>query len=67
MQERGPFRSWRHTHTFREVEGGVEMHDVVEYELPFGCLGRFVAGRLVRRKLEKIFEYRGEAVVHLLS
>ena len=67
VQERGPFRSWRHTHAFREIEGGVEMHDIVEYELPFGWLGRAVAGRLVRRELEKIFEYRGEAVVHLLS
>jgi ligand-binding SRPBCC domain-containing protein len=67
VQERGPFRSWRHTYAFREIEGGVEMHDIVEYELPFGWLGRAVAGRLVRRELEKIFEYRGEAVVHLLS
>jgi ligand-binding SRPBCC domain-containing protein len=43
------------------------MHDVVEYELPFGWLGRFVAGRLVRRELEKIFEYRGRAVISALT
>ena len=67
VQERGPYKSWRHTHTFREVAGGVEMHDVVEYELPFGWLGRAVAGRLVRRELEKIFEYRGRAVISALT
>jgi ligand-binding SRPBCC domain-containing protein len=54
VQERGPYRSWRHTHTFREVAGGVEMHDVIEYELPFGTVGRVVAGWLVRRELENI-------------
>ena len=67
VQERGPYKSWRHTHTFREVEDGVEMHDVVEYELPLGWLGRLIAGRLVRRELEKIFEYRGQAVISALT
>ena len=67
VQERGPYKSWRHTHTFRDVAGGVEMHDVVEYELPFGWLGRAVAGRLVRRELEKIFDYRGRAVIYALT
>ena len=67
VQERGPYKSWRHTHTFREVAGGVEMHDVVEYELPFGWLGRAAAGWLVRRELEKIFEYRGRAVISALT
>jgi len=60
-QERGPLRSWLHTHSFRAVSGGVEMHDHVDYELPFGFLGRFFGGWLVRRKLEEIFDYRGEA------
>ena len=67
VQERGPFASWRHTHVFREVAGGVEMHDVVEYALPFGILGRLVAGRLVRRKLEEIFDYRARAVIYALT
>jgi ligand-binding SRPBCC domain-containing protein len=67
VQVRGPYKAWRHTHTFREVDGGVAMHDVVEYELPFGLLGRLVAGWLVRRELEKIFEYRGQAVISALT
>jgi ligand-binding SRPBCC domain-containing protein len=67
VQERGPYKSWRHTHTFRETADGVEMHDRVEYELPFGILGRLVAGWLVRRELEKIFEYRSRAVISALT
>lgn len=67
VQERGPYKSWRHSHFFRETAEGVEMHDRVEYELPFGIVGRMVAGWLVRRELEKIFEYRGRAVISALT
>jgi ligand-binding SRPBCC domain-containing protein len=67
QQERGPFRRWLHTHTFRERDGGVEMHDRVEYELPFGKVGKMVGGWLVRRELEKIFDYRGEAIRRIFN
>ena len=30
-QRRGPYRLWRHTHTFDETENGVVVGDVVEY------------------------------------
>ncbi len=62
-QERGPYRLWRHTHTFRETHPGqVEMHDYLEYELPLGTLGRFTAGWFVRRQLRAIFDYRTAAI-----
>lgn len=67
LQERGPYKYWLHTHTFRAVEGGVEMHDNVEYALPLGWLGDFAAGWLVRRELNRIFDFRGEAVKTLLG
>ncbi len=62
LQERGPYRYWLHTHTFREVEGGVSMHDRVDYELPLGLLGKAVAGWWVRRELRKIFDYREQVI-----
>ncbi|HET7435187.1 MAG TPA: SRPBCC family protein [Thermoanaerobaculia bacterium] len=62
LQERGPYRYWLHTHTFRAVPGGVSMHDQVDYDLPLGPLGRFVAGRFVKRQLEAIFDYRAEVI-----
>jgi hypothetical protein len=67
VQERGPYKSWRHTHSFRATAGGTEMHDCVEYELPFGALGRLITGRLVARKLEAIFDFRGRAVIYALT
>ena len=43
-QRFGPYRFWHHEHHFREVEGGVEMVDLVLYALPLGGIGR-VFGR----------------------
>jgi ligand-binding SRPBCC domain-containing protein len=62
LQERGPYKLWLHTHTFRAVPGGVEMHDRVDYELPFGWLGRLVAGWWVEREIRGIFAFRERAM-----
>ena len=61
-QERGPYKRWRHVHTLMASDRGVLMCDRVDYELPFGALGRFVAGWWVRRNLERIFDYRTQAI-----
>ena len=58
-QIRGPYRSWRHLHTFAECELGTRMTDRVEYRLPFRPAGA-VALPLVRRQLDRIFRYRAE-------
>lgn len=60
-QIKGPFSLWRHTHRF-EPDGpsACYLEDRVEYALPLGALGRIVAGRLVRRKIERLFSYRHE-------
>jgi uncharacterized protein len=34
------------------------LEDRIEYELPFGALGNFFGGWLVRRRLERVFAYR---------
>jgi uncharacterized protein len=62
FQERGPYSYWLHTHTFRDDGDATLMHDRVEYALPLGTLGRLVGGALVRRELERVFDYRGAAV-----
>ncbi len=59
IQIKGPFASWQHTHTF-EPDGpsACYLQDRAEYALPFGALGRLVASRYVRRKLDRLFTYR---------
>ena len=68
VQVSGPFAYWKHTHTF-EPDGGDScvLEDRVEYALPFGVLGRWIAGRYVERKIERLFEYRHSVTVRAFS
>jgi ligand-binding SRPBCC domain-containing protein len=62
VQEKGPYACWVHTHRFGESGAGTVMEDHVEYELPFGPVGRLVHRLRVRRQLEAIFDYRRAAI-----
>ncbi len=63
VQASGPYRTWRHTHTFSDAPGGgTIIRDHVEYELPFGPLGVIVRALFVRRQLDTIFDYRRRAI-----
>lgn len=57
-QRVGPYRIWHHQHHFKTVEGGVEMTDLVHYQLPLGWLGSLAHTLFVRRRLEEIFDFR---------
>ena len=61
-QRKGPYAIWHHEHHFKEVDGGVEMTDIVSYELPFGILGKLVHPIIVKPKLTQIFKYRTKKV-----
>ncbi len=61
-QRDGPYRFWHHQHHFREVNGGVEMTDVVHYALPFGPLGRLAHYFSVETRLREIFKFRKECL-----
>jgi len=65
-QVRGPYRFWRHRHSFRPTEGGTVVSDRVEYALPFGWIGRIVHCLAVRRRLQHIFAYRQTALTEML-
>jgi len=57
-QRFGPYKFWHHKHFLKEVQGGVEMIDIVHYKIPFGPIGDLINCIIVRKQLEKIFEYR---------
>ena len=40
-QRFGPYSLWHHQHHFKEIDGGIEMKDIVHYKIPFGFIGDF--------------------------
>ena len=67
LQEKGPYRTWIHTHRFTEDGAGVTIHDRVEYALPFGPLGRLAHRLAVRRQLEAIFAFRQKTIAEIFG
>ncbi len=67
VQRAGPYRSWRHEHRFEERSDGVLVVDEVDYALPFGPLGELVHRLDVRRRLERIFDFRQRAMAARFS
>jgi ligand-binding SRPBCC domain-containing protein len=56
-QRFGPYRFWHHQHHFREVPGGIQMRDLVNYILPCGAAGN-LAAPYVKKQLREIFDFR---------
>ncbi len=51
----------------KEIEGGVEMEDIVDYKVPFGILGQLMHPILIKPKLNEIFEYRRKKLIELFG
>jgi ligand-binding SRPBCC domain-containing protein len=66
-QRFGPYAMWHHQHHFKEIEGGIEMTDIIDYAIPFGILGRMMNSILVESEVKKIFEYRVKRVEELFG
>ena len=66
-QRFGPYALWHHKHFIKEIEGGVEMEDIVDYKVPFGWIGQLVHPILVKPKLDEIFAYREKKLIELFG
>ncbi|MDB5344513.1 MAG: cyclase/dehydrase [Schlesneria sp.] len=63
-QLHGPYRLWRHLHTFEERDGGTLVKDHVDYAVPGGSLiDRF----FVRPDLRRIFAFRDQKLRQLFG
>ena len=64
----GPYALWHHTHTF-EADGDAAtlMRDRVRYRIGLGPLGSVALALFVRRDLERIFDFRREAIEGLIG
>lgn len=61
-QLKGPYKIWHHQHFFESTHEGIKVTDIVNYDLPFGLLGKLLAGRIVRKKVQSIFNYRKDVI-----
>lgn len=57
-QRFGPYAMWHHQHHFKEVDGGVEMTDEINYAIPFGIIGELANRLFVARQVSAIFDHR---------
>ena len=68
VQVGGPYALWEHTHSFEAVgEDAVVIRDRVRYALPLGPLGSLAHRLFVRRDIERIFEFRQQALAERLQ
>lgn len=63
---KSPFKKWKHQHIFTQKESYCELKDIIEYEIPFGILGKIVEP-LIRYDIEKMFEYRHIKTLEILE
>lgn len=66
-QRFGPYALWHHKHFIKEIDGGVEMEDIIDYKVPFGFLGQLVHPIIVKPKLEEIFKHRTKKLEELFG
>ncbi|SHJ70516.1 SRPBCC family protein [Pseudozobellia thermophila] len=66
-QRFGPYALWHHKHFIKDVEGGIEMEDLIDYKLPFGVLGQMAHQLFVKKQLREIFLYREQKLGQLFG
>ena len=66
-QRFGPYALWHHTHFFKEIDGGIEMTDIVNYKMPFGFIGEVAHWLFVKKQIESIFEYRNQRLEEIFG
>lgn len=57
-QRKGPYKMWHHEHHFKESPGGVDMIDILHYDIGKGFLGSIAGTLFIHKKVRQIFEYR---------
>jgi ligand-binding SRPBCC domain-containing protein len=66
-QRFGSYDLWHHKHFLKEIEGGVEMEDIIDYKIPLGILGQLMHPIIVKPKLNEIFEFRRKKLIELFG
>jgi len=71
VQQKGPFKRWRHRHEFlperRNGFDGTVVGDVIEYEVGYGPLGALANWLFIEREMRRTFAHRQKVLPKLLS
>ena len=66
-QRFGPYSLWHHKHFLREIDGGIEMEDIIHYKIPLGLIGEFLNFLFIKNQLKEIFEYRKNKLIEIFG
>ena len=65
---KGPFKKWRHLHRFHAAsQKQTQVIDIVDFELPYGGIGKLLFEGYAYNRLEKIFAHRKVATIKALE
>ncbi len=60
--EEGKFKSFRHKHYFKEINGVTIMKDYLEYETPYGIFGKLFDAMLLKKHLTNFLLERNKVL-----
>ena len=66
-QRFGPYSLWHHKHFLSEIDGGIEMEDIIHYKIPLGFIGEFLNFLFIKNQLKEIFEYRKNKLIEIFG
>ena len=66
-QRIGPYKIWHHQHFFKEHKDGVEIIDIVDYQIGYGPLDWIIDRLIIRNKIRQIFSFRQKVISELFQ
>jgi ligand-binding SRPBCC domain-containing protein len=58
----GDFQSFRHQHHFKQIDNGIFMIDIVDFESPYGKIGKLLNSIYLTKYLRTLLESRNEFI-----
>ena len=60
----GDFKNFKHKHHFKQIDNGTIMIDIVDFESPYGSLGKFFNAVYLKKYIEKFLIKRNDIIKH---
>ncbi|WP_462222206.1 SRPBCC family protein [Ferruginibacter sp.] len=61
---KGDFKNFKHHHHFKQIDNGTIMIDIVDFESPYGSLGKFFNALYLKKYIEKFLIKRNDIIKH---